>query len=462
MTSSYTKQTMLAPSWPFSVNRSPFFYGWVIWGVSTLGYLMSIPGQTMGMAVFTDWFIDAFGLSRTQLAVAYFFGTVTSSFFLTYAGQLYDRLGARVMIVMSSAMLGIVLVFVSGIDLAATALAGMFNVAVGWVSFPLILIGYFGVRFAGQGVLFSAANNVLLVWFEKRRGLVTGIRGIFVSLGFSIAPLLLAALIGAMGWRGALLFLAIMVGLGFSFLALLLTRDAPEDCGLFADGSASAPVLRTREGSAVGATLAEARRDPIFWIYALALAFHALFGTAITFHIVSIFEESGRTAAEAFGYFLPVAIVSVSVNLIASVFADYAPLKPNLIVMLCLFLVGSLGLLNLNSDVGYWVLTIGFGAGSGLWITLNTLAFIRFFGRAHLGAVTGQNASIMVFASAVGPVLFSILRDFSGTYQAAIMLCAAILCVLLVTAFLIPQKDPKAARWRAFVRTLRRRRSIRY
>ena len=38
------------------------------------------------------------------------------------------------------------------------------------LTLPLILMGYFGVRFSGQGVLTSASRNVLLLWFEKRRG----------------------------------------------------------------------------------------------------------------------------------------------------------------------------------------------------------------------------------------------------------------------------------------------------
>ena len=57
-------------AWPFDIRRIPFFYGWVIWFVSTLGFLFSIPGQTMGMAVFTDELIDALDLSRTQLSMA--------------------------------------------------------------------------------------------------------------------------------------------------------------------------------------------------------------------------------------------------------------------------------------------------------------------------------------------------------------------------------------------------------
>lgn len=81
--------------WPFRAGRSPFYYGWVIAAVSTLGFIMSIPGQTMGMAVFADAFMEAFGLSRTELSTAYLLGTTGSALFLTRAGRLFDRRGVR-------------------------------------------------------------------------------------------------------------------------------------------------------------------------------------------------------------------------------------------------------------------------------------------------------------------------------------------------------------------------------
>ena len=56
----------LPAKWPFDVGRVPFFYGWVIWLLSTIGLWMTVPGQTMGMAGFTDYFIVELGLSRLQ------------------------------------------------------------------------------------------------------------------------------------------------------------------------------------------------------------------------------------------------------------------------------------------------------------------------------------------------------------------------------------------------------------
>lgn len=127
--------------WPFQPKRVPFFYGWVVWLFSTLGFLMSIPGQTMGMAVFTDPLIDVTGLSRTELSMAYLFGTVASSLFLTRAGRWFDQYGGRIMIAIASVCLSVMLLFISAVDVLMSVIGGG--------AFVLMLVGYFGVRFFG-------------------------------------------------------------------------------------------------------------------------------------------------------------------------------------------------------------------------------------------------------------------------------------------------------------------------
>ena len=222
---------MISAYWPFNPQKIPFFYGWIVFALSTLGILFSIPGQTMGLAVFTDSFIDVLGLSRTELSLAYLFGTLGSSLFLARAGRWYDILGGRTMITMSSIALALMVLYISLVDLMSGFLGGS-----PLATFGLILFGYFGVRFFGQGVLTSCSRNVLLLWFIKKRGLVGGIRNIFISLGFSLSPLFLAGLIGIFGWRESLWIIALIGGIGFSLLALIFIRDTPESCGLRADG----------------------------------------------------------------------------------------------------------------------------------------------------------------------------------------------------------------------------------
>ena len=428
----------LSPNWPFRPAGVPLFYGWVVWLMSTLGFLMSIPGQTMGMAVFTDPFIEVLGLGRTELSLAYLFGTVASSFFLTRAGRWYDQLGGRIMVSASALARGLMVFYLSIVDWLAAALGGGL-----FVTFVLVFLGYFGVRFFGQGVLTSCSRNVLLLWFVKRRGLVSGVRGVFVSFGFSIAPLVLAWLIGLFGWRGALWAMALMVGLGFALLSLIFIRDNPASCGLAPDGGdVSEAEGAAAESESLG--IREARRSPVFWVYSLSLAMHAMFGTALTFHVVSIFGEAGRSADEAFGYFLPAAVFSTATNLVARYYVDRYRLKPFLVLMLIGFLLGAWGLYNLSADWGYWMLAMGFGAGGGLWGVTSNLAFIRFFGPLHLGEVSGFNTSITVFASAIGPAAFALGLDYLGSYSSAVAVCMVLLVGLLLFAIVLPQKELSA------------------
>ncbi|MEH6637123.1 MAG: MFS transporter [Halioglobus sp.] len=426
------QQHRLPAIWPFDPRRVPFFYGWVIWLFSTLGILASIPGQTMGMAVFTDSLIDVLGLTRTQLSMAYLLGTVSSALMLTRAGRWYDRFGGRIMIAAASLALAAMLLFISVSDHLAGLMRGNSLFA-----FIVILLGYFGVRFFGQGVLTNASRNTLLVWFEKRRGLVTGARGIFVSLGFSLAPIFLAWQISLFGWRGALWWLAVYCAT-FAVVALIFIRDNPASCGVLIDGGAH-DQARSLTATGPDMTLAQARRTPVFWLYSLGLAMQSLFITGITFHVVSIFAEAGRDAQEAFAFFLPLAIVATAVNLVAAWLADHSGLKPFMLIMLSCFAVSGAGLLNLQDDWGYWLLVAGLGTAGGLWSVISNLAFIRHFGALHLGEVTGLVSATMVLGSAIGPALFSVGLDWSGSYAAAQWMCIALVAPLLIAAIIIPQ-----------------------
>lgn len=429
--------------WPFDIRGLPFYYGWLIWGFSTLGILISIPGQTMGMAVFTDYLIEALHLSRTQLSMAYLIGTVASSLFLTRAGRWYDRLGGRLTVTAASAALAVMILFISVSDTLAMHFGG--GVV---VSFLLITLGYFGVRFLGQGILTSASRNVLLVWFEKRRGLVSSARGMFVSFGFAVAPLVLAWLIARGGWREALWELA-FVCLVFAGLALVFLRDNPQSCGVLIDGHSHEDQVPETSGQ-FSATLDQARRTPIFWLATLSLSIHSLLSTAVTFHIVSIFAAAGRSQTEAFAYFLPTAVFATATNLLCGWLADKRSLKPFMIIMLSCFLAGAAGLLFLQHNWGYVLLVVGFGIGSGLWSVTSNLAFIRNFGPLHLGEITGLCTAIMVFASAIGPALFSLGLDYFGSYAAALWLCIAALVLLLGFAIAVTQSGPNTAGKAAF------------
>ncbi|MBW2722906.1 MAG: MFS transporter, partial [Deltaproteobacteria bacterium] len=118
----------LAPSFPFTPAKLPFFYGWVIVAVATLGVVMSIPGQTMGVSVFTDHLIRVTGLTRLELTYTYLGGTLASSLFLPLGGVYLDRHGARLTGFVACLMVAATLCVLTQLEViasAASALAGL-------------------------------------------------------------------------------------------------------------------------------------------------------------------------------------------------------------------------------------------------------------------------------------------------------------------------------------------------
>ena len=110
------KPSIFHPNFPFSPAKIPIFYGWVIMLASVLGVLTSVPGQTIGVSIFTDHLIEATGLSRLQLANAYLVGTLTSGCLLPFGGKLLDKLGARKVVVFAAVGLGLTLSYLSICD----------------------------------------------------------------------------------------------------------------------------------------------------------------------------------------------------------------------------------------------------------------------------------------------------------------------------------------------------------
>jgi len=406
---------------PFAPRRFPFFYGWWIVVVSTLGVLFSIPGQTMGVSVFTDDLLIATGLSRVQLANAYLAGTVASGLSLPFGGRLLDRFGARVTASCAAVGLGLTLLYLSVVDRLAEP---------GLLAVLLLVLGFFALRFSGQGMLTMVSRTMLGRWFEARRGLSSGISSVFVGFGFGVAPLVLDAWIEGAGWRGAWRQMALVVGLGMGLIALVFYRDRPEDCGLEMDGEESSPERTKARENELAITRDEAIRTWRFWAVTFALSVQALVVTGITFHIVDLGGRLGMERSEAVAIFLPMSVVSTATALIGGWLGDRLRVKRLLVAMLLAQAAGVAATVHL--DTLYPVAALGLGISGGLFGPLATIAFPRFFGRTHLGAIAGFEMMCVVLGSAAGPALLALGLDLSGSYAMPLYGCLALPAIALL------------------------------
>ena len=420
-------------NFPFSPLRFPFFYGWCIVIFTTLGMIASIPGQTMGVGVYTDFLIQNSHLTRMQISMAYMTGTILSSLLLPLAGRYYDLVGGRIMIVFAGIGMGIsLLLFAESLTIIHLVHSLLPNISILTSELLVITVIFLLLRQFGQGIMAMVSRNTLAKWFERRRGMVSGISGIFVAFSFSGAPLFMNIIIEDYGYSGSMILMAIIFGFGMAFIGWLFFRDKPEDCGLLMDGDKITSLDTTNLFSEPEITLKEALRTYNFWIFCLGLCSAAVIVTGFTFHISSIGALAGLSRMEAYGLFLPMSVISVISHFIAGWASDRMPLKYLLMILLAGLAVGSLGILNLESFWFRLMLIIGFGVQGGIWGCLTIIAWPRFYGRKHLGAISGAFMGAQVFASAIGPPVFGLSESLNGDYSSAAWISVALNLLLLL------------------------------
>ncbi len=398
-----------------------------------------MPGQTIGVSVFTEPLLGALQLTRDQLSLAYMAGTIGSSFLLPWAGSLYDRWGVRPVASVAALSLGLVLTYLSQVD----RVVRWFDPTPGTVlTLASIFLGFLSLRFFGQGVLTLVSRNMMMQWFDQRRGFATGFSNVFISLGFSASPVVLDALINRYDWRGAWIVLAVIVGVIFPVIVLLFFRNNPEASGLQPDGDYRPLTRQQRYAVQVvkNFTRSEAVRSYAFWVFALMLAMQGLYITGFTFHVVSIFEQAGLSRAEAITIFQPVAVLAVIITLTASSLSDYIPLKYLLYAEGLGACLGVAGMIFLGSHslggipLAYYALVAGNGLMVGLFSVITTVTWPRYFGKKYLGAISGQATMLIVFGSALGPILFSTSLSWMGSYAMAGWVCFGVFFALVVAA----------------------------
>lgn len=428
------------PDFPQSPKRWPFFYGWVIVAISTLGITASMPGQTIGISVFTARLSDALHLSAMQLSVAYMLGTLCSALWLNAGGRFFDRWGARRSLVYSVVALGFVLLGLSFVEvfsgwLAQVPLLG----AKAWVPpFLVLMLGFALLRFTGQGMVTLSSRAMLGKWFNQRRGTVTACSGAVVSFMFSGAPIGFEYLIRQLSWQGAWQAMGLVMICVVAVLFWVFARDNPEECGLEMDGGFAGKERKHNPDMVIDHdyTLPEARATFSFWAFTLMFGLNSLVVTAYAFHIIDVGAELGVSTDYVLGLFVPTAAVSVVSGFVMAWLTDqsFVRIKYLLCVMALSSMLAFIALAAGTYPAISWLHILGLGISWGCFGSLSSIVYPRFFGRQHLGAISGLFMTVIVLASAVGPFLFSMAAAYLGAYRAGFAFAAVVAGVIAIAS----------------------------
>lgn len=418
-----------------SIRRSPFvtdfpvFYGWVILVIGTLTLIMTSPGQTYVVSVFIERFIDDLDLSRSLVSTLYTIGTLVGSLALPLVGRQLDRHGTRLMSAVVSVLFGLACIYMGTVRNAV-----------------MLGVGFIAIRMLGQGSLNLVGKTIINRWWVRRRGFISGISGsAFSLLGVGAFPKLIHALIPRYGWRSTYQLLGASLIVLMAPLGYLFFRRRPEVYGLQPDNGP--PVQKGEKVADPPAdeeswTLKEALRTPPFWVASAGLALLAMLVTALFFHMVSIFDDNGLSAAMAASVYVPISAATTLVNLGGGYLADRLPVR--WLLAAALFSQAAVLVLAqyLQSAVMASLYGILLGTAGGLMGLVSSVIWADYYGREHLGSITGVTSMILIVGSALGPMPLGIARDMLGSYNLALNISAVFPFVLGVLSLFVrrPQK----------------------
>jgi MFS family permease len=396
------------------------YRGWWVVAVSAVG--LSVSAGTVvvyAFAVFLKPLTQEFHWNRSQVSLAVSLLNLMVCLGSPAAGRLVDRLGGRVIILPSIALLG------------ATLVSLRFLSAHLWHLYLLYSIA----GLVGLGATSLTYSRVVAGWFDHRRGFALGVTSSGIGLGSFVMPPLAQAVIGAAGWRQAYMVLGIVVFLVPLPLVALLLRDAPA-------ALKPAPHERTHSSG-------DALRTRAFWQMVVQFFVVSACVNGAMAHLSALLTDRG-TSAQAAAFAISVFGASAFVGrimtgyLVDRFFAPYVmvALFGGAAVALLLLAGGATGMLSSLAAV-----LMGFGVGAEADVMPYLVS--RYFGLKALGELFGYIFSAYTLGVATGPVLMGAGFDSTGSYKApltglAIALIGATAATLTLPRYPKPVQKARA------------------
>ena len=392
-------------------------YGWIILGILTIAQLV----MSMGAYIWgplAPVLRDEFNLSRVQI------GTITSALYFASvviaipSGIAVDKLGARIMLIIS--------LIVMGIPFTIMALAKGY----------LFFIVFAAISGLGYGVINQASSKGIMYWFSaKRRATAMGIKQTGVTLGGAIIAVLLPALTIAYSWRLGVLVVGILM-LAMAFLSFIFYKEHSVLSSEGVSSNVSAASKKGQKGS-----LLKVMSNPILLILCLIAPLMAFGQTGIASFLMLYLEEDLNFSVGLAGGCLTVAMVAGTVGRIGwGIISDRLFAGDRIIPMVILSVIafiGALGtaFLSKSSPIWlpfFWSILMG-GTFIGWNAVLMTLA-AELAGTELAGSIMGILITIAWIGIILGPPVFGYIADSSGYYWSWLLI--AVLALLSAIGFL--------------------------
>jgi MFS family permease len=367
--------------------------------------LLSSFGQTFFVSLFNEHIRSDFDLSHGEIGALYSAATLASGILLIWLGSRIDDVGLRLY---TAGAFGLLIA-------ACLMLAGAPHVAA-------LGLAFFGLRFAGQGLLSHASAVTMARAFTADRGKASGFAVLGHSTGELLLPLLAVAAGAWLAWRAEWVLFAAIVTVGGVLTVLLVPATSAARRPVSSAGRAAFWRVWGILGQRSFITRLPAVLTPSFVV------------TGLFFHQVQLASEKGWTIEWIAACFAGYAVAKFAASPIYGLLIDrFSAIRifPAFLVPLMMGLVVLLLSDHRAAALVYLAFT---GVASGGTDTLATSLWAELYGTERLGAIRAFVVALSVLASGLAPVSLGWLIDLGCSMQVIVFLCLALVVAALLSA----------------------------
>ena len=396
--------------------RAKYFYGYYIVAACFVIQGVSI-GAMFTYGIFFKEFQTEFGWSRATISGASSLAFLVMGVAGIFAGRLNDKIGPRVLMVISGISFGLGYLLMSNLH-AQWQLYLFYGVLI-------------GVGLSTHDII---TLSTVVRWFVRRRGMMSGIVKVGTGSGQLLVPLIVTAFIATCGWRQSYVIMGVIVLVMLVAAALVLRRD-PQSMGLLPDGRRDEPCGDGIGFMERGVSLKRAIRTMQFWTICAAEFIIFFCILTIVVHIVPHATDMGLPPATAAGVLSMIGGVSMFGRFLMGTANDRIGGKRSLVICFIMLLCG-LVLLQVASEA--WVLFLFaavYGLALGGFFTVMSPTVAELFGIGSHGELFGIAVFIGTLGGSIGPLLAGRIFDVTGSYQAVFLVLTglAVLGLVLIT-----------------------------
>lgn len=398
------------------------FHGWWMvagcMAVAIVAWSFALYGPSVYLHTISQTHQWSIGLVSSALTLSF----IVNASVLSFVGSAISKHGPRIVMALGAAVM-------------ATGFIAMSQISKVWhvyASFALMGLGW-------SCLSTTAITSSLAPWFERHQGRAVSTAMLGASIGGMVGVPTLLALIAWLGFKTAILVVALIVLTTVWSVSFFILRHRPQDLGLYPDGES--PTAQQHKPTVRTWSRAEALRTLALRSVALTFGLALMVQIGFLTHQVSLLLPALGQAATA-ACVTAAAMLAFAGRILLAKFSDRLDVRQ--IAFAVLLTAGaSLGLGFLFTDQ-VWALVLcvlGYGFTAGNITTLPPVIVRREFGAASFGAIFGIAATLMQLMSAMGPAFFGMLYDLSGGYRLPLGL-AALLNILAAIVILIGRSKP--------------------